>query len=58
MSKYLCEEYSIPEERLEAKGYGESMPVTSNDTEAGRAKNRRVVFKRLDLSVHKTKSFL
>lgn len=28
--------------RIETKGYGESQPLESNDSEAGRAKNRRV----------------
>ncbi len=34
----------VPPERLEARGYGESRPVDSNDTEWGRAGNRRVEF--------------
>lgn len=32
----------VQAQRLSARGYGESMPVASNDTKAGRAENRRV----------------
>ena len=38
---YLVES-GVRASRLTAKGYGESMPVASNDTEEGRAENRRV----------------
>ncbi len=32
----------VAKERLRAKGFGASMPLTTNDTKAGRAQNRRV----------------
>lgn len=38
----------VAAERLVATGYGSSRPVAENDTEDGRAKNRRVVFRVLD----------
>lgn len=37
-------EHDINEDRITAQGYGEAQPETTNDTEEGRAINRRVVF--------------
>ena len=38
---YLIE-HGIASNRLTAKGYGESKPLDTNNTAAGRANNRRV----------------
>lgn len=44
VSDYLISK-GISEKRIQYKGYGKSMPIDSNETEEGRAKNRRVEFK-------------
>jgi OmpA-OmpF porin, OOP family len=38
----LTSRYGVSAERLQARGLAQLAPLTSNDTEAGRAKNRRV----------------
>lgn len=44
----LTTEYGIPEPRLSVQSYGTSNPKGPNDTEAGRAENRRVEILILD----------
>lgn len=46
--KYLVQ-HGIEKRRLKYKGYGESKPLKSNDTEDGRKENRRVEFKILKI---------
>ncbi|MBI2082994.1 MAG: OmpA family protein [Deltaproteobacteria bacterium] len=45
--QYLVD-HGIEPERLTVKGFGSSQPVDSNDTDIGRAKNRRVEFNILE----------
>ena len=40
--KSMLVEDGVPADRLSASGKGESMPVASNKTKAGRAENRRI----------------
>ncbi len=39
----LIDRYSVGAGRITARGFGEARPATSNDTDAGRAQNRRVI---------------
>lgn len=48
VERYLIEQDIAPS-RLQSQGFGESQPIASNDTEAGRAQNRRVEFRVLRL---------
>jgi len=42
MLNLLVDKFGVPRERLGVVGYADVAPVASNDTEEGRAKNRRV----------------
>src|SRR5262249_12871815 len=41
-------EHGVSDKRLKAKGFGETKPIASNDTEDGKAQNRRVEFTIID----------
>ncbi len=45
IKKYFVEVEGIPAELITAVGYGDTRPIAPNDTEEGRAKNRRVEIK-------------
>ena len=42
---YLAQNLGIDPSRLTSRGYGETMPIATNDTDSGRGLNRRVEFK-------------
>jgi len=42
VQQYMINAMRIPSYRLIATGYGETRPVASNETESGRARNRRI----------------
>jgi len=46
--QYIIDQ-GIESGRISAQGYGETIPVASNETDAGRAQNRRTEFKIIDL---------
>ncbi|MBR9920631.1 MAG: OmpA family protein [Bacteroidetes bacterium] len=46
---YLVNELNVDGSRLTSAGYGSNRPIDSNDTDAGRAKNRRTEFQILTL---------
>ncbi len=47
VKQFLMAEYHIAEHRLLTKPYGESKPFATNESDEGRAKNRRVEFIRI-----------
>ncbi|EMI65847.1 OmpA family protein [Leptospira noguchii] len=44
VAEFLFQKHSISRERIQTKGFGDSVPLSKNDSEEGRKKNRRVNF--------------
>jgi len=42
VAKYFVAEDALPQDKIDAKGFGDSKPLASNKTAQGRAQNRRV----------------
>ena len=51
--KYILKKTMLPESSIIAEGYGETMPVFPNDSEAHKARNRRVEFEFIIPAQHK-----
>jgi len=45
VKQYLVAKFGIAAERMTAHGYADTQPIASNDTEKGRAQNRRTEFR-------------
>jgi outer membrane protein OmpA-like peptidoglycan-associated protein len=46
--KLYLRQQGVPRERMTARGYGPADPIASNDTEEGRALNRRIELRKLE----------
>lgn len=42
VAQYLTNKFAIPAHRISAVGYGQTQPIANNETEQGRANNRRI----------------